>query len=550
MACDALEASRLRFPSIQEGGGVGVCRVRSTSDLEKKTEYRLLRREVLVSATAQEQWVALLEEKQLVELMFDRPDQGRLVGDIYLGRVEAVLPGIQASFVDIGTEKAGFLHVSDIHKGDDDEENGGGRGGRRSKKFPPIETLVQKGQSIIVQVTKEPISTKGPRLTAHISLPGRFIVYVPESSQVGVSRKIEDRGERARLRKLAKGILPPNSGGVIIRTVGEELTEKTFEREFLHLRSIWTDLEEKSKTVEAPAKLHEDAKLISGIIRDLFSDKFESLTVDNQETYNEIHRYLDDVAPDLKDRLKFYQDSVPLFDRYEVEDEIQRAFRKRANLKSGGYIIIEPTEALVSIDVNTGRFTGKKGKTAEHTLLKTNLEAAMEVARQLRLRDIGGIIVVDFIDMESQKNRDRVLHELRSHLGRDRARTKAFEISNLGLIEMTRQRVRPSLYNSLTESCSTCGGAGRLFTPTTVVRQIERSLRRAGATGAEKQLVLRVHPGVALQIMEEEPEFLARMARKTKLKLDLRDDPLLHQDEYRILSGAAETDVTAKYMAA
>lgn len=509
-----------------------------------------MRREVLVSATDQEQWVALLEEKQLVELMFDRPDQGRLVGDIYLGRVEAVLPGIQASFVDIGTEKAGFLHVSDIHKGDDDDENGGGRGGRRSRKFPPIETLVKKGQQIIVQVTKEPISTKGPRLTAQISLPGRFIVYVPDSSQVGVSRKIEDRGERSRLRKLAKSILPPESGGVIVRTVGEELTEETFKREFMHLRSIWTEMEEKSKTLEAPAKLHEDAKLISGIIRDLFSDKFECLTVDNRETYNEISRYLDDVAPDLKDRLKFYQDSVPLFDRYEVEDEIQRAFRKRANLKSGGYIIIEPTEALVSIDVNTGRFTGKKGKDAEHTLLKTNLEAAMEVARQLRLRDIGGIIVVDFIDMESQKNRDRVLHELRSHLGRDRARTKAFEISNLGLIEMTRQRVRPSLYNSLTEICSTCGGAGRLFTPTTVVRQIERSLRRAGAAGSEKRLVLRVHPGVALQIMEEEPEFLARMSRTTKLKLDLRDDPLLHQDEYRILSGAAETDVTAKYMAA
>ncbi|RMH16909.1 MAG: Rne/Rng family ribonuclease, partial [Gemmatimonadetes bacterium] len=416
--------------------------------------------------------------------------------------------------------------------------------------YPPIETLLRRGQEVIVQVTKEPISTKGPRLTAQVSLPGRFLVYMPHSDHVGVSRKIEDRGERSRLRKLARSILPEDAGGVIVRTVGEELTEATFKKEFERLRATWQAIEAAAAEAEAPARLHEDAKLISGIIRDLFSDKFESLTVDNREVYNEIRAYLDRVAPDLRNRLKFYKDTVPLFDRHGIGDEVQAAFRKKVTLPSGGYIIIEPTEALVSIDVNTGRFTGKREKNPEKTILKTNLDAAREIAKQLRLRDVGGIIVVDFIDMELQENRDRVLHELKSHLGRDRARTKAFEISGLGLVEMTRQRVRPSLFQSLTRLCPTCGGNGRIFTPATVVREIERSLRRAAASGDEKRVVLRVHPEIALRIMEEEPDFLKRMARATGLKLDLRDDPLLRQDEYRLLSGPAETDVTQKYAAA
>ncbi len=502
-----------------------------------------------MSATAHESWVALMEDGQLVEIMFDRPDQGRLLGDIYLGKVEAVLPGIQAAFVDIGTEKAGFLHVSDIDRGEEEDENGGGGGRRRRKRtYPPIQGLVQKGQEVVVQVTKEPIGTKGPRLTAHVSLPGRFLVYMPGSSHVGVSRKIEDREERARLRKLAKSILPKDSGGIIVRTVSEELNQDTFEKEFKRLSSNWRRVLKKKEGVKAPSPLHREAKLISGVIRDLFSARFEAIWVDNKAVYNEILQYVKSVAPDLEDRVRFYSDTVPLFDKYGVEEGIQGAFQKRATLASGGYIIIEPTEALVSIDVNTGRFTGKKDP--ESTILKTNLDAAAEIARQLRLRDIGGIIVCDFIDMESQQNRDRLLQELRTHLGRDRARTKAFEVSGLGLVEMTRQRVRPSLFNSLTATCTHCGGGGRVYTPTTVVRQIERALTRASANGDEKKILIRVHPDVALLIMEDEPDFLSRVGRRTKLGLDLRDDPLLREDEFRMLSGPAETDVTLRYAAA
>jgi len=489
-----------------------------------------------------------MEDDHLVELMHDRPDQSRLVGDIFLGRVEAVLPGIQAAFVNIGTEKAGFLHASDLDYDDEDEDNGDNGGRRKRRKEIPIQDVVRQGQDVLVQVTKEPIGTKGPRLTTQISMPGRFLVFMPSSSHVGVSRKIEERGERSRLRKLAKEIVPPGSGGVIVRTVGEELNRNTFEKEFKRLHQGWKDIQEKAKSAEAPALVHGEAKLISGVIRDLFSDKFDSLTVDNREIHAEITRYLKHVDPDLLGRLHLYIDPLPLFDKHGIEEEIYLAFQAKVTLPSGGHIVIEPTEALVSIDVNTGRFTGKKRNDPEHTILKTNLDAAREIAKQLRLRDIGGIVVCDFIDMESQKNRDRVVHELRSHLGRDRARTKAFEVSDLGLVEMTRQRVRPSLFQALTETCSHCGGAGRVYSPATVVRRVERSLNRIAAEGKEKRIVVRLHPEVALQILEQEADFLPEIRKRTRMKVQLLDDPLMRQDEYRVLAGPAETDVTERYV--
>jgi len=539
-----------------------------------------------VSSNPQESWVALREDKRLAEVMFDRPDQNRVLGDIFLGRVDAVLPGIQAAFVDIGTGKAGFLHVSDLNLGDDgddeDEANGssgnsdaqdgnagsdasatrkgggrgrgGGRGGgrgrgRRSSQLPPIQDHIKKGQTILVQVTKEAISTKGPRLTADISLPGRFLVYMPFASRVGVSRKIEGRNQRAKLRKMAQKILPKNSGGLIVRTVGEEVTAEKLEREFKRLHERWQKIKGDAEALKAPAPVHREATLISGVIRDLFSDKFEALRVDSKQAYDEIVDYVKSVDPDLLDRVHLHRGESPLFDEFGVEEEIQKAFRRNVPLKSGGSLVIEPTEALVSIDVNTGRFTGKGKKDPEQTILKNNLEAAREIAKQLRLRDVGGIIVVDFIDMEAQESRDKVLRELRSHLGRDRARTKAFEVSNLGLVEMTRQRVRPSVFNSLTSICQSCGGIGRVYTPASVVRQIERTIKRAAASRDEKSLVVRVHPEVALRVIEEEPGFLKRLGNRTQLQLHLRDDPLMRLDEFRLLSGPAETDVTEKYAA-
>ncbi len=510
-----------------------------------------MKREILISATPQETRVAILEDNVLVELMIDQPDSERLVGDVYLGQVQAVLPGIQAAFVDIGTEKAAFLHVSDVARDDDEDEEaeGGGGGGNdadaRSRRYPPIQDLIEKGEKLLVQASKEPIGTKGPRVTTHISLPGRFLVFMPGSDHIGVSRKIEGREERGRLRAIAREAVPEGSGGVIIRTAGEELTREVFEREFNTLTETWKKIQKRSKGARPPALIHREAKLTSGIIRDVFTQRVDALIVDSKQVNNEIRTYLEGVDPTLVERVHLYADPVPLFDKYGVEDAIRQAFQRRVDLPSGGYIIIEPTEALVSIDVNTGRYTGRKDP--EKTILRTNLDAAREIARQLRLRDVGGIIVADFIDMETRSNQERVLQELRTHLNRDRARTRAFQVSELGLVEMTRQRVRPSLFHTLTEPCSHCGGSGRVFRPDTVLRRIERAARRIAVTQAESDITVRVHPEVALYILEQEPDFLRRMHRSLRMSMDLRDDPLMRQDEFRLLAGTAENDITEKY---
>jgi ribonuclease G len=504
-----------------------------------------MKREILIAATPQETRVAILEDDVLVELMVDRPDTERLVGDVYIGQVQAVLPGIQAAFVDIGTEKAAFLHVSDVGPEDDDEDDDDDKEkDRSSRSHPPIQDMIEKGQRLLVQASKEPIGTKGPRVTTHISLPGRFLVLMPGSKHIGVSRKIDDREERARLRAMAREIVPDGIG-IIIRTVGEELTREVFEREFNTLHDTWKKIQKRAKSARPPALIHREAKLTSGIIRDVFTTKVDALTIEGREVHNEVKQYLDGVDPSLMSRVHLYVDPVPLFDKYGIEDAIREAFQRRVDLPSGGYIIIEPTEALVSIDVNTGRYTGKKDP--EKTILKTNVDAAREIARQLRLRDIGGIVVCDFIDMETRANQERVLQELRQYLSRDRARTRAFQVSELGLIEMTRQRVRPSLFQSLTEACPHCGGSGRVFRPETVVRRVERAIRRISVQQREKEVTIRLHPQVALYILEEEPDFMRRLERSLSLDVDLRDDPLMKQDEFRLLAGPADADVTNKY---
>jgi len=543
-----------------------------------------VKREILINGSQRETRVAILEDDRLVELLIDRPDHRRIVGDIYLGRVEAVLPGIQAAFVDVGLEKSAFLHASDLLEPDEDEEPTGeegdeafeeaeaeaaDEGGRtRGKKngdtngqteprqrevrsrraLPNISDILKKGQTLLVQVTKEPISTKGCRVTAQISLPGRFLVYMPYASKVGVSRKIESKELRTRLREMVAAHLPRDSGGMIVRTVAEGVTEEHFKREVESLLNIWRKINRKKTFVRAPALVQRETSLTRGIIRDLFSAKVDALHVDSKELHNEIDGYLRQVDPELLTRVNLYREPVPLFDKFDIENEIRDLFKARCDLPTGGYIVIQPTEALVSIDVNTGRYTGKKDP--EKTILKTNLEAAREIARQIRLRDIGGIIVCDFIDMESRQNRDRVLQELRTHLGRDRARTKAFAVSELGLVEMTRQRVRPSLWHSMTAECPDCKGTGRVFTPEVVARRLERSLRRAGRERRERQLAVRLHPEVALYLLEEEPKLIHTLGKMTGLELELRDDPMMRVDEFRLMSRPGGRDVTDVYAVA
>ena len=550
-----------------------------------------MKREILINATPRETRVAIIEDDQLVELLVDRPDNRRMVGDIYVGKVEAVQPGLMAAFVNIGTEKSAFLHASDLvfDEGGDDEDDDadedgdeegadpreaaeatealsdapeaalaatakpkGGRagGGRRHRvEAPPIQEMLKKGQEIVVQVTKEPISTKGSRVTAQVSLAGRFLVYMPFAPRrVGVSRKIGERAARTRLREMVLAVLPKDAGGVIVRTVGEEVTQEIFQREVETLVGQWKRIQKKTRFVRAPALIHRETSLTRSLIRDLFSAKVDNVTVDSRQVYNEIVEYLKGIAPELLDRVKHYDAAVPLFDKAEIEQEIRDLFKRRCDLPSGGYLIIEPTEALVSVDVNSGRYTGKKDP--EKTILRTNMEAAREVARQLRLRDVGGIIVCDFIDMDTKQNRDRLLQEIRQHLGRDRARTKAFAVSDLGLIEMTRQRVRQSHLQSMTESCPTCHGTGRIFTPETVIRRVERSIKRIVVEGKRDHLVVRIHPDVALYLLEQEKEFASKLAKAAGFGVDMRDDPLLNPDEFKLLVKGAGRDVTQQYAVA
>ena len=575
-----------------------------------------MKREILINGSQRETRVAILEDDRLVELLVDRPDHRRTVGDIYLGRVEAVLPGIQAAFVDIGQEKSAFLHASDLLEPDEDEDpveeaeeesegnpaavaevleagapeetsgerkaswrgrdrrrrgraNGGAAATERGpanergpaaeeprqreisprRAVPNIQDILKKGQTLPVQVTKEPISTKGCRVTAQISLPGRFLVYMPYASKVGVSRKIESREQRAKLREMVTKLLPKDSGGVIVRTVAEGVTEEHFRREIESLLALWRKINRKKTFVRrAPALLQRETSLTRGIIRDLFSAKVDALHVDSRELYNEIEQYLSQIDPELISRVNMYTEATPLFDKFDIESEIRDLFKARVELPTGGSLIVQPTEALISIDVNTGRYTGKKDP--EKTILRTNLEAAREIARQIRLRDIGGIIVCDFIDMETRSNRDKVLQELRTHLGRDRARTKALAVSELGLVEMTRQRVRPSLWHSMTTDCPTCGASGRVFTPEVVARRLERALKRAGHEHRERQLTVRLHPEVALYLLEEEPKLLQTLSKLTGLDLELRDDPMMRLDEFRLMSRPAGRDVTELYAVA
>src|SRR5688572_29650049 len=532
-----------------------------------------MKREILINAGARETRVAILEDGKLVELLVDRPDNRRMVGDVYLGKVEAVLPGIQAAFVDIGTEKSAFLHASDlVHESaeeaeddedEDDPDNRNGNGvasasrngpeslpaavhqSRRGRKAPPIQDALKRGQEIMVQVSKEPISTKGPRVTAQISLAGRFLVYIPDSSRVGVSRKIGAGAERQRLKEQVAAILPDKSGGVIVRTVSEDVTPEALKRDLETLMAQWKKIKRKSQFSRAPSLLHRETGLTRGLVRDLFSVKVDSLTIDSKPVFNEVNEYLKTVAPDLIERVKLYEERTPLFDTAGIEAEIRDAFKRRCDLPSGGYIIIEPTEALVSIDVNSGRYTGKKDP--EKTVLRTNMEAAAEIARQLRLRDVGGIIVCDFIDMETRSSRERVLQELRTHLSRDRARTKAFAVSDLGLIEMTRQRVRQSHYQSMTGPCPTCEGTGRVFTPETIVRRMERSVRRMVIEGRRDNLLVKLHPEVAMYVLEEEKELVHKLQKAASFSLELRDDPLLKPDEFKLVVKAQGRDVTQQY---
>ncbi len=506
-------------------------------------------KEIVINADPSETRIAVLEDAKLVELFVEREEERRLVGDVYKGRVNAVLPGIQAAFLDVGLSRTAFLHSSDLLEsiidfdGFDIDEGSGG-GGRRGKADLNIQDHLKKGQDVMIQVIKEPIGTKGPKVTCRLSLPGRYLVLMPGLKHAGVSRKIVDRDERTRLKQILTE-LRPNHAGLICRTAAEGRTRKELEADVEFLVGLWKEIEETSASSEAPAIIHRDMEMMTGMIRDLFNEDVDRLTIDSRVHYKQIVNYLKVFSPELKNRVKLFKGDGPIFDEYGIEAEIQKTLDRKVWLKKGGYLIIDQAEAMVVIDVNTGRFTGKKSQ--EDTIHKTNLEAAEEIARQLRLRDLGGIVVCDFIDMEEEQNKKSVLETFRAALRKDRARTKIFPISDLGLIEMTRQRERESLFHYFTDRCPCCDGSGQILSLKTVALKTERVIRRIGAKSKENMIQVRVHPAVATFLFER-AAFIEDLEKKFKLRVDIREDPRMTRDGLRIFFPRLRKEVTEEYL--
>ncbi|MBD3163416.1 MAG: Rne/Rng family ribonuclease [Candidatus Eisenbacteria bacterium] len=505
-------------------------------------------REIVINSNPSETRIAVLEDAQLVELLLERAEERRLVGDIYKGRVSAVLPGIQAAFVEIGLPKAAFLHMSDMLEAmldfEDFDIDDDPQGPSRSRSDMKIEDYLQKNQEILVQIIKEPIGTKGPKVSGRISLPGRFLVLMPGLDHIGVSRRISDRDERQRLRKILTRLKPANAG-LICRTVGDGKGEKEFEQDVKYLLDLWEQIDSVAASSEPPALIHREMEMVTGLIRDLFTEEIDRVVIDAEEAYRQILAYLKVFSPDLKNRVKLYRGDGPIFDEHDIESEIAKTLERKVWLKKGGYIVIDQTEALIAIDVNTGRFTGKRSP--EDTILKTNVEAAKEIARQLRLRDVGGLIVIDFIDMEQETSKRQVFDTMKQALRTDRARTKVFPLSELGLVEMTRQRERPSVLHYYSEDCFGCGGSGKVLSCASLAMKVDRFLRRIAAHSKERHIQLRVHPELATYLYDERSETLASQEKQLGLTVDLRDDPRLRRDDIRIWFPRLRKDVTAEF---
>lgn len=512
-------------------------------------------KDIFVNVTEYETRIAIKEDGKLVELLVERPEKERLVGDIYKGRVTAVLPGIQAAFVDIGLEKAGFLHFSDMsnHKGESSLLSGLDFFDKNGHEMPPrsrygkdtsIVEVLKKNQEILVQVIKEPMGNKGPRITTEISLPGRYIVLLLGARHIGVSKKILSWAEKRRLRKLAEEFLPENFG-MIIRTVAEAKDRKEFAADIKLLTKFWNKMKKRVENTKAPALVHKDIEMTSGIIRDLFTPDVNKVIIDHKKEYRKFLSYLREVAPQLKERVELYREEKPLFDRYNIEPEIEKMLDRKSWLKCGGYIVIDQTEALVTIDVNTGRFTGKSR--VEDAIFKTNMEAAREIARQIRLRDIGGIIIIDFIDMENRDHRRKVFEEFKNALRNDRSQTFISSISDLGLIEMTRQRIRPSLMYAFSDPCPVCSGIGRVLSKESIAVKIERWFKRASASGGKGHYQLVASPQVIELLTNDSSSRIYKLEHRLRITIDLIRDTSLHPEEFHVIDSKTETDITEKF---
>jgi len=546
-----------------------------------------MKKEIVINSTANEHRIAILEDGKLAELFVETPGKERMVGDIYLGKIAKVMPGIRAAFIDIGLPQDAFLHFSDVgsslseynalFEDDDDDETEPGtdshhassaRGGTPAIDAPPTaphaeprrggpangegsrfarsdrDLNLQKGQDILVQITKEPVGKKGVRVTSEISLPGRFLVLLPFDGKIGVSKKLADFKEKRRLRRVVRPILPEGFGA-IIRTVADGKEDSLIKQDLEELLRVWSNIQKTVKTENPPALVYKDMSTTSSVIRDLFGDRVERVGVDDKKLFKEIKAYVQWMSPDMLDRLEHYKGKEPIFDKYGVEKDIQTLMSKKVWLKSGGYIFIEKTEAMTVIDVNSGRYAAKREQ--ELNSLRTDLEAAREICRQLRLRDIGGIIVIDFIDLDDEKNKKKVFDEVKKELKRDRAKTTGLPLTEFGIMQITRQRIRQNVQMSLSDACPTCSGTGLVQSKTSTLNQIERWIRRFKSESREFRLQLRVNPNTAMYLTQGTISRLTKIMFKFFVKVKVVQDQTLAMDDFRFISVKQDKDITEQY---
>jgi len=547
-----------------------------------------MNKEMIISANDHDTRVAILEEDQVVEIFIERERQRGVVGNIYKGRVSKVLPGMQSSFVDIGLERDAFLYVSEVvntveefdrlESGDDDEpamavvaepsdepsmavaggdpapspQPGSGLGverrstsrgdsraqSRDDRPQPKIEDLLKEGQEVLVQVVKEPLGTKGARLTSHVTMPGRFLVFMPTVDHVGVSRKIDSREERGRLRGIVREFREEHgfTGGVIIRTAAGGRSKEDIVSDLQYFHQVWTEIRQKMDARRPPAVLFQEQSLVTKLLRDLLTEDYTAIRIDNEQEYRRVVTLVERIMPNLLSRVKHYTKDFPIFEEYGVQAEIDKALRSKVWLKSGGYLVINQTEALVAIDVNTGRYVGKRTGRLEDTIVKTNLEAVKEIVRQIRLRDLGGIIVLDLIDMEEKKNRQKVFQEVERELRKDRSPSKALQVSDFGLVIVTRKRVKQSIERQLTDPCPYCSGSGSIKSASTICYEILTEMKKIGGELEGQGVILRVNPDIARALKEEESALLRDLQQTLGKPVTVKPDTHLHHEQFDVMA--------------
>ena len=505
-------------------------------------------REMIISSNGHETRVAILEDDLVAEIFIERERSRGVAGNIYKGRVSKVLPGMQSAFVDVGLDRDAFLYVADVletfeddEDDADDEDAGGGRADRRGPDRgpqPKIDELLKEGQEILVQVVKEPLGTKGARITSHATLPGRFLVFMPTVDHIGISRKIDARDERSRLRGIVREFREQRNftGGVIVRTAAAGRPQQDILDDLSYFHQVWLEIRQKMESARAPAVIYREQSLVGKLLRDLLTEEYSAIRIDHEPEYRRVVNLIQRIMPNLVSRVKHYTKEFPIFEEYGVQAEIDKALRPKVWLKSGGYIVVNQTEALVAIDVNTGRYVGKRTGSLEETILKTNLEAVNEIVRQVRLRDLGGIIVLDFIDMEEKKNRQKVYQAVEQELRKDRSPSKAVQVSDFGLVIITRKRVKQSLERVLTEPCPYCSGSGSIKSSSTICYEILAEMRKVGADLDGRGVLLRVNPDIARALKEEERGVLKDIEAALGRAVTIKPDAHLHHEQFDVMA--------------